>query len=101
MRLGRGDQIKVKPFNIGEHRDIYLSTLELEVNFLKPSNTTHTFDCQKMEEIIKNSFPNQIFCLEQKFLIDTDGYVLTLRVVNFQSVDLKSLQEGKSITASK
>lgn len=101
MKLGRGDQISVKPFRVADHKDIYLSTFELEVNFLKPSNSTHTFDCQRLEASVKNSFANQIFCLDQKFLIDIDGYVLTLRVVNYQAVDLKSLQEGTSITASK
>jgi hypothetical protein len=95
MRLGRGDQVSAKPFRIEEHPDIYLNTLELEVNFLKPSSSTHTFEGARLEEAVKKHLDLQIFCLEQRCLIDVDGFVLTLRVVNFQSVDLQSLKEGK------
>jgi len=100
MRLGRGDSVSIKPFRIADHKDIYLSTLELEVNFLKPSNSTHTFDCKKLEEDIKRRFELQIFCLDQRFLMEAEGFVLTLRVVNYQSVDLESLKEGKAITSN-
>ena len=100
MRLGRGDQITAKPFRVSEHPNIYLSTLELEVNFLKASSATHTFDCARMEEDVKKHFDLQVFCLDQRLVIESDGFVLSLRVVNFQSVDLESLKEGQVNSSS-
>ena len=86
--------IDVKLFLVEKHRDIYLSSLEVEVNTLKKTNEAKTLNCKVLDEIVKRVMELQIFTINQQFVIEVERIVYLIRISNYEVVDLRSLKEG-------
>mmetsp|Transcript_18752 Transcript_18752/g.72318 ORF Transcript_18752/g.72318 Transcript_18752/m.72318 type:complete len:737 (-) Transcript_18752:52-2262(-) len=96
--LSLKDEVECALFNLHDHKDIYLGSLELEVNFFKRSATAETIESDALEEKVKSVFDLHIFTLDQKFVLELYGITLLLKVISYNVVDLKALKEGLADT---
>ncbi|KAJ8662918.1 hypothetical protein O0I10_001094 [Lichtheimia ornata] len=96
-QLSLNEEVSVVPYNpFEESNSVYLSSLRVEVGFLRKSAQMDVddFDTEKMEEGFSSSFHNQIFSIGQILVFDFRGVKLLCKIADLEVVDLETLKKA-------
>eukprot|EP00126_Sphaerothecum_destruens_P012374 Sdes_comp21224_c0_seq1m19880 len=90
------ENIAVKPYDpTSDGKDIYISTLKLEVDFFSKarSSATEKFDSVEMSQRFVKNFSGQVFTVGQLIILEFKTYNLSVKVLQVSSLDFESFQE--------
>eukprot|EP01095_Lingulamoeba_sp_RSL-Kostka_P006361 TRINITY_DN1993_c0_g1_i1.p1 TRINITY_DN1993_c0_g1~~TRINITY_DN1993_c0_g1_i1.p1 ORF type:complete len:250 (+),score=80.11 TRINITY_DN1993_c0_g1_i1:81-830(+) len=98
-RLGLNDLVEVKYYRLEEHKQIYLSCVDLEVDILKKKKggkNIPEFNAKDIEGAIGDVMNLQFLVFDQQFVIEVNNKNLLIRVNDFEVVGLQHLDDKEA-----
>lgn len=88
------EPVDVSPFASNTDMPIYISSLNLEVDYLAKNKKGDEFKSEDITKVLLREFANQCFTTEQRFVADFNGVNLEFRVKGVEVVNLAAFAKG-------